>query len=129
MNSMPAIAGDDMTLVDSNETRKKLSAIYNEIAKELFGFGTTLLRVTIENQMITFQAKHRRSPRSQALEGEAPALKLEVDFRMSLLYKKKLRERLEEEMGLPLEAVLRDYDAPTQWAITNVILAESELNT
>ncbi|KMZ43707.1 DUF2294 domain-containing protein [Brevibacillus brevis] len=129
MNPMPAIAGDDMTLVDSNETRKKLSAIYNEIAKELFGFGTTLLRVTIENQMITFQAKHRRSPRSQALEGEAPALKLEVDFRMSLLYKKRLRERLEEEMGLPLEAVLRDYDAPTQWAITNVILAESELNT
>ncbi|WP_205669494.1 Na-translocating system protein MpsC family protein [Brevibacillus formosus] len=118
-----------MTLVDSNETRKKLSAIYNEIAKELFGFGTTLLRVTIENQMITFQAKHRRSPRSQALEGEAPALKLEVDFRMSRLYKKRLRERLEEEMGLPLEAVLRDYDAPTQWAITNVILAESELNT
>ncbi|PSJ68645.1 hypothetical protein DES34_102218 [Brevibacillus brevis] len=129
MNPIPAIAGDDMTLVDSNETRKKLSAIYNEIAKELFGFGTTLLRVTIENQMITFQAKHRRSPRSQALEGEAPALKLEVDFRMSLLYKKKLKERLEEEMGLPLEAVLRDYDAPTQWAITNVILAESELNT
>lgn len=129
MNPIPAIAGDDMTLVDSNETRKKLSAIYNEIAKELFGFGTTLLRVTIENQMITFQAKHRRSPRSQALEGEAPALKLEVDFRMSLLYKKKLRERLEEEIGLPLEAVLRDYDAPTQWAITNVILAESELNT
>lgn len=129
MNPIPAIAGDDMTFVDSNETRKKLSAIYNEIAKELFGFGTTLLRVTIENQMITFQAKHRRSPRSQALEGEAPALKLEVDFRMSLLYKKRLRERLEEEMGLPLEAVLRDYDAPTQWAITNVILAESELNT
>ncbi|ASJ56359.1 DUF2294 domain-containing protein [Brevibacillus formosus] len=129
MNPIPAIAGDDMTLVDSNETRKKLSAIYNEIAKELFGFGTTLLRVTIENQMITFQAKHRRSPRSQALEGEAPALKLEVDFRMSRLYKKRLRERLEEEMGLPLEAVLRDYDAPTQWAITNVILAESELNT
>ncbi|NTU21473.1 DUF2294 domain-containing protein [Brevibacillus sp. HB1.2] len=129
MNPIPAIVGDDMTLVDSNETRKKLSAIYNEIAKELFGFGTTLLRVTIENQMITFQAKHRRSPRSQALEGEAPALKLEVDFRMSLLYKKRLRERLEEEMGLPLEAVLRDYDAPTQWAITNVILAESELNT
>lgn len=129
MNPMPAIAGDDMTLVDSNETRKKLSAIYNEIAKELFGFGTTLLRVTIENQMITFQAKHRRSPRSQALEGEAPALKLEVDFRMSLLYKKRLRERLEEEMGLLLVAVLRDYDAPTQWAITNVVLAESELNT
>lgn len=118
-----------MTLLDSNESRKKLSHLYNEIAKELFGFGTTLLRVTIENQMITFQAKHRRSPRSDALEGEAPVLKLEVDFRMSLLYKKRLRERLEEEMGLQLEAVLRDYDAATQWAITNVILMQSQPNT
>ncbi|WP_289138001.1 Na-translocating system protein MpsC family protein [uncultured Brevibacillus sp.] len=118
-----------MTLLDTNEIRKRLSAIYNEIAKELFGFGTTLLRVTIENQMITFYAKHRRSPRSAALEGEAPSLKLEVDFRMSLLYKKRLRERLEEEMGLNIEAVLRDYDAATQLAITNVILTEPELNT
>lgn len=114
-----------MTLLDSNESRKKLSHIYNEIAKELFGFGTTILRVTIENNIITFHAKHRRSPRSTALEGEAPALKLEVDFRMSLLYKKKLRERLEEEMGLQMEAVLRDYDAATQWAFTNVILSQS----
>jgi hypothetical protein len=114
-----------MMLQDSNENRRQLSHIYNEIAKELFGFGTTLLRVTIENNIITFYAKHRRSPRSAALEGEAPALKLEVDFRMSLLYKKRLRERLEEEMGLHMEAVLRDYDAATQWAITNVILSQS----
>jgi hypothetical protein len=115
-----------MTLLDSNESKRKLSHIYNEISKELFGFGTTLLRVAVENNIITFHAKHRRSPRSAALEGEAPALKLEVDFRMSLLYKKKLREKLEQEMGLKnIEAVLRDYDAATQWAITNVILLES----
>ena len=113
-----------MTLQDTSESRKKLAHIYNEIGKELFGFGTTLLRVAIDKNIITFYAKHRRSPRSAALEGEAPALKLEVDFRMSLLYKKKLRERVEEEMGLQVEAVLRDYDAATQWAIANIILAE-----
>ncbi|MCM3077677.1 MULTISPECIES: DUF2294 domain-containing protein [Brevibacillus] len=114
-----------MTIQDNSDSRKKLSHIYNEIAKELFGFGTTSLKVTIEKNLIAFQAKHRRSPRSDALEGEAPALKLEVDFRMSLLYKKRLRERLEEEMGLQLEAILRDYDATTQWAFTNVILSDS----
>lgn len=123
------LAGDVMTIQDTNESKKRLSAIYNEIAKELFGFGTTLLRVTIDNQIITFYAKHRRSPRSAALEGEAPALKLEVDFRMSLLYKKKLQERLQEELNLDMEAVLRDYDSATQWAITNVILAEPQTNT
>lgn len=122
------LAGDVMTIQDNSESRKKLSHLYNEIAKELFGFGTTLLRVTIDGNLITFQAKHRRSPRSAALEGEAPALKLEVDFRMSLLYKKRLRERLEEELGLQMEAVLRDYDAATQWAITNIILSDANEN-
>ncbi|MNC76497.1 hypothetical protein D3C75_1282300 [compost metagenome] len=52
-------------------------------------------------------------------------MKLEVDFRMSVLYKKKFREKLEQHMGLPIEAVLRDYDASTQWAITNVILEQA----
>ncbi|WP_342556467.1 Na-translocating system protein MpsC family protein [Paenibacillus sp. FSL R7-0652] len=113
-----------MELLDSNESKKKMCQYYNEISKELFGFGTTLLRVTIDQNIVTFYAKHRRSPRSDALEGEAPGLKLEVDFRMSVLYKKKFREKLEQHMGLPIEAVLRDYDASTQWAITNVILKQ-----
>lgn len=56
---------------------------------------------------------------------EAPGLKLEVDFRMSMLYKKRLREKLIEDMGLEIEALLRDYDSATQWAITNIILKAS----
>ncbi|CAG7610485.1 hypothetical protein PAESOLCIP111_01247 [Paenibacillus solanacearum] len=117
-----------MPLIDSNENRKKLSHIYNEIAKELFGFGTTMLKVFIDSQMITVHAKHRRSPRSTALEGEIPTLKYEVDYYMSSIYKRRIRERLEQELGLAIEAVLRDYDPATQWAITNVILSENENN-
>ncbi|WP_223068333.1 DUF2294 domain-containing protein [Paenibacillus caui] len=113
-----------MTLLDSNESKKKMCQIYNEISKELFGFGTTLLRVTVEGNIATLYAKHRRSPRSAALEDEAPGLKLEVDFRMSHLYKRKFRKKL-SEMGLDIETVLRDYDAATQWAVTNVILRDT----
>ncbi|SCW81714.1 hypothetical protein SAMN04487970_105514 [Paenibacillus tianmuensis] len=113
-----------MPLIDTNENKKKLCHLYNEISKSLFGFGTTLLRVTIDDRIITYYAKHRRSPRSDALEGEAPTLKHEVDFYMSSIYKKKLREKLEQEFGLEIEALLRDYDPATQWAITNVILNE-----
>lgn len=116
--------GERMPLIDSNENRKKLSHIYNEIAKELFGFGTTMLKVSIDHNIVTVHAKHRRSQRSAALEGEAPALKHEVDYYMSSIYKRKFRERLELEMGLSIEVVLRDYDPSTQWAITNVILHE-----
>lgn len=114
-----------MLPMDSNESKKKLAHLYNELSKSLFGFGTISLKVSIDGNMITFKAKHRRSPRSEALEGEAPNLKYEVDFYMSNIYKKKIRERLEEEFDMDIEAVLRDYDPSTQWAITNVILAES----
>ncbi|KIL40418.1 hypothetical protein SD70_13440 [Gordoniibacillus kamchatkensis] len=114
-----------MSTLDSTEYKKKLYHTYNEVSKELFGFGTVLLRVMIDeqNQMITFYAKHRRSPRSAALEGEAPALKYEVDFYMSSIYKKKLRERLEQDLGLAIETVLRDYDPANQLAVTNIILS------
>jgi hypothetical protein len=110
--------GDLMPLIDSTENRKKLSHIYNEVAKELFGVGTTMLKVSVNDSIITIQAKHRRSPRSAVLEGEVPSLKNEVDYYMSSIYK--------QELELDIEAVLRDYDTTTQWAITNVILHETE---
>lgn len=111
-----------MIPIDSIETKKLLSHMYNEVSKELFGFGTTLLKVTVEKNVIMFQAKHRRASRSAALEGEVPSLKQEVDFHMSLLYKKKLRQKLEEKTNWDIEAVLRDYDSATQWAFTNIVL-------
>lgn len=107
--------------LDSNETKKLLAQLYNDVSKELFGVGTTLLKVTIINQMITIQAKHKRATRSMALEGEIPSLKLEVDFHLSLLYKRKLAERLQIHFTDGIDVVLRDYDAQTQWAVTNIL--------
>ncbi|MGM0900437.1 MAG: DUF2294 domain-containing protein [Bacillota bacterium] len=110
--------------VDSIETKKFLSHLYNDVSKELFGVGTTLLKVSMDKGIITFQAKHRRSQRSAALEGEVPSLKQEVDFHMSMLYKKKLKQRLSEQTDWDIEAVLRDYDSATQLAFTNIVLKE-----
>lgn len=110
--------------LDVNEMKKQLAHLYNDVSKELFGFGTAFLKVTMEKHVITFQAKHRRATRSTALEGEVPSLKQEVDFHMSLLFKKKLKQKLEEEMDWQIEAVLRDYDSPTQLAFTNIVIKE-----
>ncbi|WP_099300691.1 DUF2294 domain-containing protein [Bacillus sp. Marseille-P3800] len=108
--------------IDVNETKKLLAQLYNDVSKELFGVGTTLLKTTIASNMITIQAKHKRAARSMALEGEIPSLKLEVDFHLSLLYKRKLAERLEMHFPDLIEVVLRDYDAQTQWAVTTILL-------
>lgn len=109
---------------DNNETKKLISHAYNEVSKELFGIGTISMKVSIEANVLTLQAKHRRAPRSIVLEGEVPSLKQEVDFHLSLLYKKKLRQKLEERTDWDIEAVLRDYDAATQKSFTNIVLRE-----
>ncbi|MED4129991.1 MULTISPECIES: DUF2294 domain-containing protein [Shouchella] len=105
----------------SNDTKKLLAQLYNDVSRELFGVGTTLLKVTIANQMVTIQAKHKRAIRSMALAGEVPSLKLEVDFHLSLLYKRKLAEQLDRHFPEAIDVVLRDYDAHTQWAVTNIL--------
>lgn len=81
-----------------------------------------MLKVTVDQNVISLQAKHPRASRSAALEGEVPSLKQEVDFHLSLLFKKKLRQMLEEQTNWSIEAILRDYDACTQFAFTNIVL-------
>lgn len=62
-----------MTLLVSNESKNRICRIYNEISKELFGFGTTILRTTVENNIVTFVAKHRRSSRRRHWKWKPPA--------------------------------------------------------
>jgi hypothetical protein len=109
---------------DSSDLKKNLSRIYNQISKELFGMGAVLLRIEVLEDLIIFRSKHRRSPRSRILEQEVPSLQQEVDAQMSRIFKKRLRERLEIELGLSVETVLRDYDPSTPWTITNVIISD-----
>ncbi len=112
-----------MYLTDSTENRKTICHIYNEVSIELFGYGTVLLKANIREDVLTIRSKHRRAQRSEVLEREIPLLKEEVDFHLSKLFKSMLRQKLEQEMGLNIIAVLRDYDSSTQWAFTNIILA------
>ncbi|MCZ0875294.1 Na-translocating system protein MpsC family protein [Peribacillus sp. AS_2] len=114
-----------MYLTDTNESKKKLTNLYNEVCKGLFGAGTTLLKIEIDERFITFRTKHRRTPQSLALESEVPALKREVDFQMSQIFKKRMKEILEQDLNLKIEVILRDYDYVTQWSITEVILSEN----
>ncbi len=84
------------------------------------------MKVTVDQNVISLQAKHPRASRSAALEGEVPSLKQEVDFHLSLLFKKKLKQKLEEQTNWNIEAILRDYDALTQFAFTNIVLNKNK---
>ncbi|TCP29955.1 uncharacterized protein DUF2294 [Scopulibacillus darangshiensis] len=120
---MIQIQGDLVYLENSNENKKQLYRIYNEVSKELLGVGTISLKVDIENDLITFRAKHRRAHRSTSLEKEVPDLKQKLDVQLSMMFKTRVKEKLEGELGLEVAAILRDYDSQTQLAFTNAVLS------
>lgn len=112
-----------MKFCNSNENKKQLCLIYNKISKELFEAGTIQLKVDIlDDDLILFRSKHRRAIRSKVLASEAPALQIEIDTTMSKIFKRRIKVALENEMSLPIETVLRDYDPETHWTITNIII-------
>lgn len=47
--------GDSMYLTDTNESKKKLTNLYNEVCKGPFGAGTTLLKIKIN--LLVYKAK------------------------------------------------------------------------
>ncbi|WP_152640139.1 Na-translocating system protein MpsC family protein [Virgibacillus necropolis] len=115
-----------MYLADSSDNKKQLYRIYNEVSKELVGVGTISLNVDIANDLITFRSKHRSAHRSTLLEKEVPNLKQEVDIQLSNMFKVMIKKKLEKDLDLEVEAILRDYDSRTQLAFTNVVLANKK---
>lgn len=116
-----------MYLGDTANNKKQLYHIYNEVSKQILGVGTLSLKIVVDDDTIIFRAKHRRAQRSIILEQESPHLKNKVDYELSNIFKACVKEKLEETMGLYVEAILRDYDSKTQLAFTIVVLNDKPI--
>ena len=118
--------------VDGSENlvklKKTLSHIYNEVNKEIYGFGVIKLRINITKDMIMFCVEHNRVPALQALEKRYFALKQSVDYALFQEFKLRLGEKLKEDMHLPYSVILRDYDPDSLVAVTIVFLKDNLSN-
>lgn len=106
----------------SAEYKKELFKIYNEINKEIYGFGVIELKINLTDDMIIFITKHNRVSALQALEQNHPDLKQSVDYALFSEFKLRLKARLQENLHLEPKAMLRDYDANYHLAVTVVVL-------
>ncbi|RUS47081.1 Na-translocating system protein MpsC family protein [Cohnella sp. AR92] len=108
----------------SNDAKKSLTRIYNEINKEIYGYGVTQIRISLDDGVISIYVKHQRVPALKSLEERYGQMKQAVDYALHSEFKLRFKPRVEEEFGLKAAAILRDYDPDTEWAVT-VILTES----
>ncbi|MBW4082780.1 Na-translocating system protein MpsC family protein [Paenibacillus sp. S150] len=109
-------------LLSSNDYKKRLSRCYNEVHKELYGVGVTQLKIDAAGEsMLMFLVKHQRVTALKALEERYPELKQSVDAALHQEFKRRIQQKLTDELNLPVTGVLRDYDPGTNWACTIVI--------
>lgn len=106
--------------------KRKLFKIYNTVNKEIYGYGVTELKVSCMEDMIIFRTRHNRVHALQVLEENYAMLKQSVDQALFSEFKRILRKKLTEEMGLRVVGMLRDYDTNIRTAVTVVILSTDE---
>ncbi|WP_276352143.1 DUF2294 domain-containing protein [Cohnella caldifontis] len=106
----------------TNEAKKLLTRIYNEVNKEIYGFGVTRLKIAENDGAISVYVKHQRVAALKALESRYGLMKQAVDYALHSEFKIRFHRKLEEDMGLQATAILRDYDPATEWAVTVVML-------
>ncbi|MEM1502517.1 Na-translocating system protein MpsC family protein [Domibacillus sp. 8LH] len=108
--------------------KKQLSQLYNEVNQEIYSTGVSKQKIdVVENRIVIF-AQTKRSPLISALGRRYPELTLSVDGALAMEYKHSLKERIEEQFGLTVTAIFKDYDAVSQHACT-VIYVKEPLDT
>lgn len=109
-----------LKLQESSEQKKLLSRLYNEVNKEIYGFGVKQLTISIEDHMILILVKQQRIIALNALELRHAPTKMAVDSALHSEFKLRFLEKL-EAVNMKAITILRDYDPSTEWASTIVI--------
>lgn len=111
--------------MDSNisDNKRELFKIYNTVNKEIYGYGVTELKVSCLEDLIIFRTRHNRVHTLQVLEENYGMLKQFVDHALFAEFKRVLQMKLEQELGVKVAGMLRDYDTNIRTAVTVVILS------
>lgn len=107
-----------------SELKKSLFRIYNDVNKEIYGFGVVELKINSNNDMIMFFTRHNRVQALKVLEDRYFILKQSVDHALFQEFKLRLGEKLKDQLGLQPKALLRDYDPDSKIAVTIVFLKD-----
>lgn len=102
--------------------KQEILRLYNAVNQDMWRVGVRRQRVDVLGDQIVIVAEHERVPALAVLDAEHRPLTRMVDGALLDENKRRLREVLSEALGIPIRAVLKDYDPATQMAATVVLL-------
>jgi hypothetical protein len=98
--------------------KKKLATLFNDINKDIFSVGVHDQKIEIQDGKIIIFSRSKRIAALDALMDEHSELVYSIDYALSLKYKKLLKQRCEQEFGLKITALFRDYDPGIEQSCT-----------
>lgn len=104
------------------QLKQDILRIYNAVNQGIAGAGVSRQRVDLLGDRILIIAQHQRIKVLGTLEGRYPELTRTVDVAVLDEGKRRLAAQLRQALGLPVLAVLKDYDPTTEIAATVVVL-------
>ncbi|MBT2755797.1 DUF2294 family protein [Mesobacillus foraminis] len=111
----------------STSFKKRLSQLYNEVNQEIYSIGVSKQKIDMLDNRIVIFAQTKRSPLLSVLSGRFTELTASVDAALAVEYKHRLKEKFENQFGMNVITIFKDYDPASQHACT-VIYLEEHLN-
>lgn len=110
------------------DIKQEIIRINNSLNISMYGTGLRRQRVTIlDEKIIVIIADNKRIPALVALDDTDRVTTRMVDVALLNEYKNKLKNELEQQAGLAVKCVLKDYDPRAELAATVIILEDNGL--
>jgi uncharacterized protein YbcI len=106
------------------QLKQKLAAVNNQVNTEIFGRGLRSQKVYIMENLVFIIANNQRVPALATLDKRGLPTR-EIDMVLIDSYKDRLRELVQEKLGLTVLSVLKDYDPKNEISGNILILAEA----
>ena len=111
------------------DLKQEIARINNNVNLSLFGIGLRKQRITIVEDKIIITADHKRIPALAAIDHSDRISSRIADVAILDEYKRRLKEELIKQIGLPVICILKDYAPEYELAATFILVKENSLQT
>ncbi|MNI78837.1 hypothetical protein D3C73_1352470 [compost metagenome] len=109
-------------VMNAGEMKQEILRIYNAINKQIFNVGVKQQKVDFVGNKILIMSLNGRVPVLKLLDEDYPSSTRQLDYLLFQIFKRELKAEFEKKFQLNIVAVLKDYDAETEFSGTIVIL-------
>lgn len=111
-----------MATLTAGEWKQDILRIYNAINKQIFNVGVKQQKVDFVGNKIVIISLNGRVPILKLLDEDYPQSTRQLDYLLFQVFKREIKAALERQFQLNIVAVLKDYDAETEFSGTIVVL-------